>query len=217
VAQQPADAMIDGPMTALQIYPAATPTDVSPCIIRGERASDEAAREALLDACFGENRHARTCQRFREGRAPAQGLAFSVIRGGKLVATVRLWDVNAGGTPAVLLGPLAVDPSCRGLGLGTAIVHRALAAAQARRHPAVVLLGDPPYYSRFGFSAEKTGRLALPGAFETHRLLALELQGGALDGAAGMITPSGALLPKSRAIRARPAHARNQRAVRRAA
>ncbi len=109
----------------------------------------------------------------------------------RLVGTVRLWHVSAGGVPALVLGPLAVDPSCRKLGIGRALVQRALATAKARGHGAVLLLGDAPYYSRFGFSALKTGELRLPGPFEPDRLLGLELHEGALDGAYGMIAPAG--------------------------
>ena len=84
--------------------------EAAPFAIRAERASDVAAREALLDASFGENRHARTCQRLRDGRLPAEGLAFSAVHKGKLVGTVRLWHVSAGGRAALVLGPLAVEP-----------------------------------------------------------------------------------------------------------
>jgi predicted N-acetyltransferase YhbS len=160
-------------------------TAAAPFAIRSERASDVAAREALLDACFGASRQLRTCQRLRDGRAPAEGLALSVVRQGRLAATLRLWHVSAGGKPALMLGPLAVDPSCRGLGIGAALMKHALAIAAARGHGAVILLGDAAYYERFGFSAEKTAKLALPGPFERERLLGLELSDGALDGACG--------------------------------
>jgi predicted N-acetyltransferase YhbS len=196
-------------MTALRKTPVALLSDAAPFVIRAERASDVAAREALLDACFGANRHTRTCQRLRDGRAPAEGLALSVVRQGRLVGTVRLWHVSAGGVPALMLGPLAVDDSCGKLGVGAALMDQALAAATALGHGAVILLGDAPYYARFGFSSAKTGELALPGPFERDRLLGLELRHGALDGAWGMIAPTGALLPKtvsrSRAPRAKKA------------
>jgi predicted N-acetyltransferase YhbS len=159
--------------------------------IRAERACDVAAREALLDVAFGGNRQRRTCQRLREGRAPAEGLALSALRHGRLVGTLRLWHVSAGGVPALVLGPLAVDPGSRGLGLGAALMRQGLALAKARGHGAVILLGDAPYYGRFGFSTLKTGELLLPGAFERDRLLALELRPGALDGAWGTIVPTG--------------------------
>lgn len=175
--------------------------DAAPFAIRAERASDVAARETLLDACFGEDRHTRTCQRLRDGRAPAEGLAFSVVRRGKLVGTVRLWHVSAGGVPALVLGPLAVDASCRSLGVGAALMNHALAAAQARGHNAVILRGDPAYYARFGFSAAKTGELALPGPFEPERLLAAELREGALDGAWGMIAATGAKARRPRTVK----------------
>ena len=179
-------------MTALRNTSVALISDAAPFAIRSERASDVAAREALLDACFGANRHTRTCQRLRDGRAPAEGLAFSVVRQGRLVGTVRLWHVSAGGVPALVLGPLAVDASCRALGIGAALMNHALAAAKARGHGAVILLGDAPYYARFGFAALGTGDLSLPGPFERDRLLGLELREGALAGAWGMIAASGA-------------------------
>jgi predicted N-acetyltransferase YhbS len=173
----------------------------APFVIRAERASDVAAREALLDACFGANRAARTCQRLRDGRAPAEGLALSVVRRGRLVGSVRLWHVSAGGKPALMLGPIAVDASCRGLGIGAALMRCALAEAKARGHGAVLLLGDAAYYARFGFSALKTADLSLPGPFERERLLGLELYDGALDRAAGMIAATGAMAPEARGLR----------------
>jgi len=194
-------------MTAFRKTQVALTSNAAPYAIRAERAADVATREALLDASFGENRHDRTCQRLRDGRAPAAGLALSAVHEGTLVGTVRLWHVSAGGRPALVLGPLAVDPACRELGIGAALMQQALAAARARRHEAVILLGDAPYYARFGFSAEKTGALVLPGPFERDRLLAIEFQAGALDGAEGMIVPTGTVLPKRRVVRPLQAHA----------
>jgi predicted N-acetyltransferase YhbS len=185
-------------MTALRTNQADLTPKVAPFAIRAERASDIVAREALLDACFGEGRHKRTCQRLRDGRAPADGLALSAVREGRLVGTVRLWHVSVGGKPALMLGPLAVDADCRQLGVGAALMDQALAIAKTRGHGAVILLGDAPYYARFGFSAAKTGELLLPGPFERERLLGLELRDGALDEAWGMIAPAGAGWPKSK-------------------
>jgi predicted N-acetyltransferase YhbS len=195
-------------MTTVQTRIALTPK-ATPFAIRAEKASDVVAREALLDAAFGENRHARTCQRLRDGRAPAQGLALSAVARGKIVGTLRLWHISAGGTRALVLGPLAVDSAFRKLGIGAALMDHALAAARARGHGAVLLLGDASYYSRFGFSAAKTADLMLPGAYEQERLLGIELAPGALDGAWGMIVPTGGSLPKpARARRSlRPAAA----------
>jgi predicted N-acetyltransferase YhbS len=180
-------------------------TEAAPFAIRAERASDAVAREALLDACFGANRQRRACQRLRDGRAPAEGLALSAVRAGplsrnatRLVGTIRLWHVSAGGMRVLVLGPLAVDPTCRKLGIGGALMEHALAAAKARGHGAVILLGDAPYYARFGFSGRKTGELRLPGPFERDRLLGLELREGALDGAWGMIVPTGKAAPQGK-------------------
>jgi predicted N-acetyltransferase YhbS len=184
----------------------ALPPDAAPFAIRSERASDVAAREALLDVCFGANRASRTCQRLRDGRAPAEGLALSVVCGGRLVGTVRLWHVSAGGKPALMLGPIAVDPSCRKLGLGAALMRCALSAAAARGHGAVILLGDAAYYERFGFTAAKTGALSLPGPFERERLLGVELRDRALDGASGMIAAAGAVVPEARVHRPAKTH-----------
>jgi predicted N-acetyltransferase YhbS len=247
-------------MTNLRKTKLALTLNAAPFAIRAEKASDVVAREALLDACFGENRHLRTCQRLRDGRAPAEGLAFSAVADGlssrirssqgaphdwerasnsigttaglnlacgdsfgnspedarresvgnfrnatRLVGTLRLWHVSAGGTRALMLGPLAVECTCRKLGVGTALMTRALAAATARGHRAVILLGDAPYYARFGFSPLKMAALSLPGPFERDRLLGLELVPGALDGAQGLIVPTGLTLPVRRAPRARAA------------
>src|SRR6266536_935280 len=119
-------------MTALRKTTVALTSKAAPFAIRAERASDVVAREALLDACFGANRHTRTCQRLRDGRAPAEGLALSATAKGRLVGTVRLWHVSAAGIPALVLGPLAVDSTCRDLGIGAALMNHELAAAKAR-------------------------------------------------------------------------------------
>jgi predicted N-acetyltransferase YhbS len=193
-------------MTDLRKTKLALTPKAAPFAIRAEKTSDVVAREALLDACFGENRHLRTCQRLRDGRAPAEGLAFSAMAEGRLVGTLRLWHVSAGGIPALMLGPLAVEASSRKFGAGTALMDHALAAATTRGHRAVILLGDAPYYARFGFSPEKMAELSLPGPFERDRLLGLELAADALDGACGMIVATGAkATPVRRAPRARAA------------
>jgi predicted N-acetyltransferase YhbS len=166
--------------------------------IRKELVKDIGAREALLDLTFGEARFAKASERLREGRLPADGLSFVATERGRLVGSVRLWNVAAGpGRPALLLGPLAVHPDFRCRGIGAALMCRSLDEAARRGQRAVLLVGDAPYYGRFGFSAEKTGALWLPGPYEKNRLLARELVAGALDGARGMISPTGdrALVP----------------------
>lgn len=158
-----------------------------------ETVEGAAARETLLDLCLGTERRAKSSERLREGRLPAEGLAFSAHGpDGRLAGTVRLWNVTVGpGCPALLLGPLAVHPWFRSAGLGGKLMRAALESAEARGHKAVVLVGDASYYAKFGFSAERTGALWMPGPYDRHRLLALELQPGALEGARGLISPTG--------------------------
>src|SRR4051812_47705196 len=132
--------------------------------IRQEKPSDAAAREALLDLAYGPVRFEKPSERLRAGRAPARGLSFVAVDDGRIVGTVRLWDVAAGpACPALLLGPLAVDPAWRCRGIGAALMSHAMRAAARRQHRAVLLAGDAHYYGRFGFSAERTGGLWLPG------------------------------------------------------
>src|ERR1700759_5104112 len=102
-------------MTAFRKTKLALTPKAAPFAIRAEKASDVVAREALRDACFGETPHLPPCQPLREGRAPAEGLAFSAMAEGRLVGTLRLWHVSDGGIPALVLGPLAVEASSRKL------------------------------------------------------------------------------------------------------
>ncbi|KAB0680023.1 GNAT family N-acetyltransferase [Aureimonas leprariae] len=160
-----------------------------------ECAGDAAAREALLDLAMGANRRRKSSEAIRRGRLPAEGLSFAATdEAGTLVGTVRLWNVAAGddGRPALLLGPLAVAPTHAGLGVGSRLMRRAVAKAAWLGHAAILLVGDPEYYERFGFAAAPAADLAMPGPFERHRLLGLELAPGALAGAAGLIRPTGA-------------------------
>ncbi len=159
--------------------------------IRDEVAADIPAREALLDRCLGERRTAKSSERLREGRLPADGLALTAERDGGVVATVRLWPVEAGGKAALLLGPLAVSPEFQGEGLGRAMMREAIWRAACRGHGAVLLVGDAAYYERFGFSGDLTRGLAMPGPVERERFLGLELRDGALQGASGVLVATG--------------------------
>ena len=161
--------------------------------IRHELGSDTAAREALLDRAFGKARRAKTSERLREERLPSEGLAFTAVDDkGRAAGTIRLWDVIAGSAgPALLLGPLAVDGKYQGQGLGAALMNRALNEARVRGHGAVILVGDAPYYGRFGFSPGAVPDLHLPGPVDRQRFLGLELVPGALDGAEGLVMASG--------------------------
>ena len=162
--------------------------------LRHERPADIEAREMLLDDAFGDTRYRKTSERLRESRLPADGLSFVAAEGKRVVGTARLWNVDCGtGQPALLLGPVAVAADYRNRGIGGALVRRSIAAARRLGYGAVILVGDAPYYGRFGFTAEKTTALRLPGPFERHRLLALELVPGALDAARGMVSATGRL------------------------
>lgn len=164
--------------------------------IRNEVPADIDPREALLERVWGRARLQKTAERLREGRRPAAGLSFVAADDGDVVGTVRLWDVSAGpGRPALLLGPLAVDEAARCRGIGGALIRRAITAARRRKHRAVLLVGDAAYYERFGFSAERTDALWLPGPYERHRLLGCELVPGALEGARGLVSATGHAAP----------------------
>ncbi|KRB32973.1 acetyltransferase [Mesorhizobium sp. Root695] len=162
--------------------------------IVAETATDIAAREALLDEAMGPKRRKKSSEKLRRGRRPSEGLAFVArVASGGVAGTVRLWDVTLGesGKAALLLGPLAVDPSLKSAGIGSALMRHAIAEAARLGHAAILLVGDAPYYGRFGFSAAGTGSLAMPGPYERHRLLALELVEGALDGVHGTLKAAG--------------------------
>ena len=168
--------------------------------LRQERPGDVEAREALLDQAFGDTRTRKTSQRLREGRLPAEELSLIAADGRRVIGTARLWSVTCGsGQPALLLGPVAVESDCRNRGIGAALVRRALRDARRLGHGAVILVGDAPYYSRFGFSGATAAGLKLPGPFERHRLLALELIPGALAGAGGLVRATGRPMQKQQA------------------
>lgn len=163
-----------------------------------ENAGDVVARENLLDRAMGAGRRKKSSEKLRQGRVPAEGLALVARdRTGHVIGTVRLWNVEAGvdretrAIDALLLGPLAIDPAYEGKGIGSALMRAAILEAKKRGHGAILLVGDAPYYERFGFFAEKTRHLVMPGPFQRERFLALELQDGWLNGAAGMIVASG--------------------------
>ncbi|THK35493.1 N-acetyltransferase [Ensifer sp. MPMI2T] len=178
-------------------------------VIDSENPGDVVARENLLDRAMGPDRRRKSSEKLRRGRVPAEGLAL-VARDedGHVIGTVRLWNVEAGvdreghGVPALLLGPLAVDPTHEGRGIGGMLMRAAIQKAKNLGHGAILLVGDAAYYERFGFFAERAQHLVMPGPFERNRFLALELKDGWLDGAAGMLVASGrklALPPLRRA------------------
>lgn len=119
--------------------------------IHSHLAADDDAVEALLDRAFGPGRKAKTSYRYRDGVAPIADLGFTAWNGPRLVGTIRYWPVALSETDALLLGPLAVAPECQGSGLGGALIRHSLRAAEQKGFENVVLVGDEPYYRRFGF------------------------------------------------------------------
>jgi predicted N-acetyltransferase YhbS len=156
-----------------------------------ERPSDTAAREALLDRVMGRARVLKPSERLRRGRVPASGLSLVARDGGKLVGSVRLWNVAAGERAALLLGPLAVEQSVQGEGVGSALMKLAVARASELGHAGIILVGDPEYYERFGFAADRTTSLIMPAPVERRRFLGLELSPRSLADASGMIVATG--------------------------
>lgn len=154
----------------------------------------DAAIEALLDRSFGPDRFKKTAYKLREGVPPIPELGFVAIEHDELgneilEGTIRYWPVTIGGTiPALLLGPIAVSERLQGGGLGSKLIRMSLNKAAALGHRAVILVGDAPYYARFGFTRDLTLDMALPGPVDLDRFLGLELVPRALASAAGTVT-----------------------------
>lgn len=131
--------------------------------------------EALLDLAFGRDRHKRTAYRVRAGLSPIDGLSFARVENGQLVGCIQCWpvqlDCDDGSTLSlVMVGPVAVTPDRQGTGIGHQLMQRAIAAAGDGA--ALMLVGDAPYYRRFGFTADRTGGWRMPGPYDQARLLA---------------------------------------------
>lgn len=150
-----------------------------------EQPDDLAAIERLHDRAFGPGRYARSAYRLREGVPPVAGLSFVARAGTLLVGSNRMSPIAIGGAPALMLGPLVVDPAFRSRGVGRALIAASVDAAAAAGHGLVMLVGDAPYYTRMGFSPVPEGRVTLPGPVDPARLLWLSLGEGAADGVSG--------------------------------
>jgi predicted N-acetyltransferase YhbS len=160
-----------------------------PVTILPETADDALAVDRLHERTFGPGRFARTAYRVRERAPHLLALSFTARIGTLLVGSVRLSPIRIGTTPALLLGPLTIEPPFRGRGIGTKMLERALAAARAAGHRLVVLVGDEPYYARAGFKRIPRRQVTMPGPVDPARLLIAELMDGAFKDVSGAIQP----------------------------
>jgi predicted N-acetyltransferase YhbS len=147
--------------------------------------ADEAAIEKLDERAFGPGRFARTAYRLREGVASDPSLSFVARVGTLMVGANRMTPILVGDTPALLLGPLTVEPAFRSQGVGETLIKKSLDAARAAGHGLVLLVGDEDYYGRMGFSRVPRGKITMPGPVDPERLLYCELREGAFAVAAG--------------------------------
>ncbi|MFO1013848.1 MAG: N-acetyltransferase [Caulobacteraceae bacterium] len=147
-----------------------------------ETPADHDGVEALIAMAFGPGRFVKAAERLREGRSPRLDLSFVAREGGKIVGCVRQWDVKIGETPAILLGPFAVDPDWRSRGLGADLIERAVEAAKAAGESVILLVGDAPYFAPLGFEAAPGA--VMPGPVDKRRVLLRRLSDtvGPLEG-----------------------------------
>jgi len=154
-----------------------------------ETADDALALERLHERTFGPGRYAKTAYRIREGAGHRPELSFTARIGTLLVGSVQLTPIRIGETPALLLGPLTIEPPFRERGIGQALIERAVAEARAKGHRLIVLVGDEPYYAKAGFKRIPKGRASMPGPVDPARLLVAELAAGAFENVSGPIRP----------------------------
>jgi len=163
-------------------------TDLSLTIL-AETAADALPIERLHERTFGPGRYVLSAYRLREHVDHRFDLSFTARIGTLLVGSVRQLPIVVGDTPALLLGPLTVEPPFRSRGVGRALLDRALGEARAKGHRLVLLVGDEPYYSRVGFKRVPKGRATMPGPVDYDRLLVAELVEDAFEGVSGAIRP----------------------------
>jgi predicted N-acetyltransferase YhbS len=172
----------------IRCYPALCMTDLSLTIL-AETANDAQAIERLNSRTFGPGRFVLSSYRLREHVDHRLDLSFTAWIGTLLVGSVRQLPICIGDTPALLLGPLTVEPPFRKRGIGRALLDRALAEAKAQGQRLVVLVGDESYYGRVGFKLIPKGLATMPGPVDPKRLLVAELVEGAFSGVSGAIRP----------------------------
>ena len=154
-------------------------------VLEPETPDDAEPIERLNERVFGPGRFARTAYRIRETAPPEPSLCFVARVGTRLVGATAMTPIEIGGAPALLLGPLIVEPVFRSQGIGEALVNRSLEAARAAGWRLAILVGDEPYYSRMGFRRAPEGRIVMPGPVDPERLLYYELEPGALASVRG--------------------------------
>lgn len=154
-----------------------------PFELRAERPADSALAEGLIERAFGPGRYAKAAERLREGSRPILDLSFVAWRGETAVGCVRMWPIAIGETPALLLGPFAVEATERSAGIGAALIERSCQAAEAAGHAVVLLVGDLAYFGPLGFCQTKGVRM--PGPVDPRRVLARALAANATDGLSG--------------------------------
>lgn len=137
-------------------------------MIRPEQPADAGAIETLLDAAFGPGRFAKVSERVRERAEPAPALSRVAIQNGELIGCCRLFHIVIGEAPALFLGPLAVAPQAQAGGLGQALVSAVLAAAGPSLP--ILLVGQPKFFARFGFTQVPDSAVIMPGPTEARRL-----------------------------------------------
>lgn len=152
-----------------------------------DNPADDAAIERLVARTFGPGRFARTAYRLREGNPHRRDLSFTAYIGTMLVGSVRLTPIVIGEVPALLLGPLTVEPPFRSHGIGRRLVERSLEAAKADGARLVLLVGDEPYYGRMGFKRVPHGQVQLPGPVDPARVLVCALDETPLDAVRGAV------------------------------
>lgn len=147
--------------------------------------ADEPLVDKLDERAFGPGRFARTAYRLREGVAADASLSFVARVGTLLVGAIRMTQILVESTPALLLGPLTVEPAFRSQGVGEALINHSLEAARAADHGLVLLIGDEEYYSRVGFLRVPRGKIVMPGPVDPDRILYSELKPGAFAATSG--------------------------------
>ena len=158
-------------------------------LILPEQPDDGPAIERLYERTFGPGRYARTAYRLREGNEHRRDFSFTARIGTLLVGSLRLTPILIGATPALLLGPLTIEPPFRDRGIGRALIEASLDAAKKGGARLVLLVGDEPYYGRMGFKRVPHKQVELPGPVDRDRVLIAELQPGAFEGVAGAVRP----------------------------